>query len=101
MTRVIIRQFRAALADPANASGALRAYREIARRPHAGLWAAALPVWSEWPPSAASARETGVRLAGWATGPRRPPTPTRPDPVPGIAVSGAGGGPFILQPGRP
>src|SRR6185436_7269495 len=32
MPRMTIQQFRAALADPTNSSGALRAYREIARR---------------------------------------------------------------------
>jgi len=74
MNRVSIQQFRAALADPADPSGALRAYREIARRPHprlaTGDWipwgAAATAGWIPWPdPGAASTRETGARFAAW------------------------------------
>ena len=53
MSRTSIQQFRAALADTANQSGPLRAYREFTRRP--ALDARTAGDWPTWPPVAAAA----------------------------------------------
>jgi hypothetical protein len=75
MDRVSIQQFRAALADPANPSGAVRAYREIARRSRTAPrlatgewipWGAAAAGWAAWPDAGtASTRDPGARFAAW------------------------------------
>lgn len=75
MPRMSIRQFRAALSDAAHEGGAMRAYREITRRPRAtsGLrrgdwvpWGAAAGVrQGDWGPWAGDAAQPAARLAGW------------------------------------
>lgn len=62
MTRTSIRQFRAALADPADESRLTRAYREIARTPR-HVAAMVGTEWAAWPAAAATARA----FADWPT----------------------------------
>ena len=59
MSRITIQQFRAALADAADQSRPLRAYREITRRTAADARVAG--DWAVWPPVAAA--------AGWVAWP--------------------------------
>jgi len=53
MSRISIRQFRAALADPADESTSTRAYRRLARLP-AAIGGSVGVEWVTWPPAAAA-----------------------------------------------
>ncbi|HYH79235.1 MAG TPA: hypothetical protein VEX86_05545 [Longimicrobium sp.] len=55
MPRISIQQFRAALAGRADANAAVRAYRELARRPHiaGGMRHGEWSVWTAAPVTAA------------------------------------------------
>lgn len=52
MSRTSIQQFRATLADTANQSGPVRAYRALTRRP--AVDARIAGDWAVWPPVAAT-----------------------------------------------
>jgi hypothetical protein len=53
MTRTSIQQFRASLADGADQTAAMRAYRQIARRPAPADGRVGID-WPTWPPAAAA-----------------------------------------------